>query len=151
MQEQDKELQAYEDSVRNAYRLRLREEGLQKIAEKNLAYEGTILKQTAITPIRDKAYETKDTFEKDEKVQVFYLSEEHKLAGVFNDRLYGYVNIEDVEIEEERDVKLLLSIPEEDRNNYADYVVEQQKQKMETVIQAQMDEMLRNSLLSYEY
>ena len=146
MQEQDKELQAYEDSVRNAYRLRLREEGLQKIAEKNLAYEGTILKQTAITPIRDKAYETKDTFEKDEKVQVFYLSEEHKLAGVFNDRLYGYVNIEDVEIEEERDVKLLLSIPEEDRNNYADYVVEQQKQKMETVIQAQMDEMLRNSL-----
>ena len=64
MQEQDKELQAYEDSVRNAYRLRLREEGLQKIAEKNLAYEGTILKQTAITPIRDKAYETKDTFEK---------------------------------------------------------------------------------------
>ena len=150
MQEQDKELQAYEDSVRNAYKLRLREEGLQKIAEKNLVYEGTVLRQTAITPIRDKAFETKDTFEKDEKVQVFYLSEEYKLAGVFNDRLYGYVNIDDVEVEEERDVKVLLAIPEEDKNRYADYVMEEQKMKMEKVIQAQMDEMLQ-SLLKQMY
>ena len=146
MQEQDKLLQAYEDSVKDAYKGRLREEGLQKIAEKNLAYNGTILRQTTVTPIRDKAFMTKDAFEPNEEVQVFFLSEEYKLAGVFNDRLHGFVNLDDVKLEEEREVKILLSIPEEEKNHYADYVMEEQKRKMEMVIQAQMDEMLESSL-----
>ncbi|MGP1476620.1 MAG: hypothetical protein ACTTJK_04035 [Phocaeicola sp.] len=114
---EDERLRVYEDSVKDAYDSRIKKEAEEGVRKETLALPAVMLKDQVIAKTKDLAFQSDHSFLKGDTVYVFYLTE--KEAGVYNKDYYGYVDASALEMEE-RDMKILLSLPKDVKESYAD-------------------------------
>ena len=115
--QEDKKLRAYEDSVKEAYTNRIKDEAEEGVRKGTLALPAVMLKDQVIAKTKDLAFQSDHSFLKGDTVFVFYLTD--KEAGAFNADYYGYIDVSALEMEE-RDIKILLSLSKDVKEKYAD-------------------------------